>query len=1082
LLINLDNSLSTSTSPSLSRCENSTSTNSDKTNYLSNYNKNNTNNNETNDYVNSSLNNNNNNAPFSYESKIKHFVESYSSNENATSNNQQSESKFTLVNFHQPTSKFSNSSSTLSYLNEIEIPARLKRSSSFRSHPRKQQIIAQHQISKPEIVVNDTQVATKQAVVLTDSGFMSSFNSLSSSNSSSSSSSSSSSPPLLITGAKQINSTSPSSSSSSSPSTLNKLLTTPTTTASTTDHDRLKNTTVKSLAKTYENNNTVILPNYFKPKLINTEKSNSIIKIINNNNDNSRLIRTKFESFEMPDTNSTTTTTIREDDSLIKENEIDSMINLNVNEINLNNNNNNATDQQEYTKMNGYIISRIQNETTPQSCSLSTSPCSSPSLTMLTKQKLVKLNLGKSITYENDTDNKKQQTTTVSNSQVGNSFHKVLNKIVETGIQVTNRASSLTPNTSFSKPPISMSKIKQTINNNNNNNNNNSNTYSFEPINGYEDKTNNENNNESKLKKKLLYPYKSNSLTRQSKSSNENKSLFKLNEFESININKLSPSPTEQQQQQQQQQLDTTTTKKIDKTYNFFNNFNSSPTNRQKNSEKLVSNLKSGKNKSYSISSSLPSRNLGNKVVDDIKSLFDKFTNSSGKNSHSSKLKTNDTNDSENSTFYTNNTNDSSTNNSSSNNSHDNIKLTTFKTENTSNSRLKLSQSFSANINSNNKLKSEVPNHDFQMVKSLLKEAKLDMNECPDSPRKGALKKLGVSSRDSSATRSPLKVRWKDMIEISDLIEDGSNDSEQENYTSDDSLNCHSDDVKIRNQSSDTENYHSIDSVLNNNNKNKTKIKKKKLKKKSSKSTSDSFDIIVTSEKKSFLPSRKFEGKQQQFNLKPLHSTGKQFEKEMNERLEKLNQIKIKTNVESTTNEKFYDEIHSDLDVVLFELHSTIEHVRLSSMISNLNSSEEKNEENDNEIDSNLKNEEKISNVAQICRHFVNNSKNMISSALVNESEVKPFVRNAMNSLCSLVVQCLETNYEYLNKNKKLDETRQLLIQILNLLNTFRTTLNITYLASSKQLNEGNMNLLMKQATNLANEISLLIKHFKLLF
>ena len=1066
MLINLDNSLSSSTSPSLSRCENSTSTNSDKTNYLSNYNNNN--NNETNDYVNSSLNNNN--APISYESKIKHFVESYSSNENTTNNNQQCESKFTLVNFHQPTSKFSNSSSTLSYLNEIEIPSRLKRSSSFRSHPRKQQIIAQHQISKPEIVVNDTQVATKQAVVLTDSGFMSSFNSLSSSNSSSSS------PPLLISGSKQINSTSPSSSSSSSPSTLNKLITT-TTTA---DHDRLKNTTVKSIAKTYENNNTVILPNYFKPKLINTEKSNSIIKIINNNNDNSRLIRTKFESFEMPDTNNITTTTIKDDhDSTIKENEIDSMINLNVNEINLNNNNNNATDQQEYTKMNGYIISRIQNETTPQSCS--TSPCSSPSLTMLTKQKLVKLNLGKSITYENDTDNKKQQTA-VSNSQVGNSLHKVLNKIVETGIQVTNRASSLTPNTSFSKPPISMSKIKQTINNNNNNNNN---TYSFEPINGYEDKTNNENNNESKLKKKLLYPYKSNSLTRQSKSSNENntKSLFKLNEFESININKLSSSPTEQQQQQQ---LDTTTaTKKIDKTYNFFNNFNSSPTNRQKNTEKLVSNLKSGKNKSYSISSSLPSRNLGNKVVDDIKSLFDKFTNSSGKNSHSSKLKTNDTNDSENSTFYTNNANDSPINNSS--NSHDNIKLTTFKTENTSNSRLKLSQSFSANINSNNKLKSEIPNPDFQTVKSLLKEAKLDMNECPDSPRKGALKKLGVSSRDSSATRSPLKVRWKDMIEISDLIEDGSNDSEQENYTSDDSLNCQSDDVKIRNQSSDTENYHSIDSVLNNNinNKNKTKIKKKKLKKKSSKSTSDSFDIIVTSEKKSYLPSRKFEGKQQQFNLKPLHSTGKQFEKEMNERLEKLNQIKIKTNVESTTNEKFYDEIHSDLDVVLFELHSTIEHVRLSSMISNLNSSQEKNEENDNDLkplDSNLKNEEKISNVAQICRHFVNNSKNMISSALVNESEVKPFVRNAMNSLCSLVVQCLETNYEYLNKNKKLDETRQLLIQILNLLNTFRTTLNITYLASSKQLNEGNMNLLMKQATNLANEISLLIKHFKLLF
>lgn len=126
--------------------------------------------------------------------------------------------------------------------------------------------------------------------------------------------------------------------------------------------------------------------------------------------------------------------------------------------------------------------------------------------------------------------------------------------------------------------------------------------------------------------------------------------------------------------------------------------------------------------------------------------------------------------------------------------------------------------------------------------------------------------------------------------------------------------------------------------------------------------------------------------------------------------------------------------------------------------------------------------EEKIADVAVICRHFVNNSKSMISSALVNEEEVKPHIRNAMNSLCSLVVECLETNYKYLYLNKKIDETRQLLIQILNLLNTFRTTLNITYLASSKQLNESNINLLMKQATNLANEISLLIKHFKQLF
>lgn len=184
---------------------------------------------------------------------------------------------------------------------------------------------------------------------------------------------------------------------------------------------------------------------------------------------------------------------------------------------------------------------------------------------------------------------------------------------------------------------------------------------------------------------------------------------------------------------------------------------------------------------------------------------------------------------------------------------------------------------------------------------------------------------------------------------------------------------------------------------------------------------------------------------------------------------------------EETNSDKFYDEIHADLDIVLYELHSTIEHVRLSSML-DVQNDEKDTQNSENSITNQLKFEEKIADVAVICRKFVNNSKSMISSALVNEKEVKPHVRNAMNSLCSLVVECLETNYKYLYLNKKLDETRQLLIQILNLLNTFRTTLNITYLASSKQLNESNINLLMKQATNLANEISLLIKHFKQLF
>jgi len=205
----------------------------------------------------------------------------------------------------------------------------------------------------------------------------------------------------------------------------------------------------------------------------------------------------------------------------------------------------------------------------------------------------------------------------------------------------------------------------------------------------------------------------------------------------------------------------------------------------------------------------------------------------------------------------------------------------------------------------------------------------------------------------------------------------------------------------------------------------------------------------------------------------------------MNLRIENLLKIKEKIEIKQE-NDKFYDEIYADLDSILFELHSTIEHVRISSMITN-NKGSDANAVSYDFDDSNkfqIENiDEKITEVAIICREFVTNSKSMISSALVDETSVMiPCIRNAMNSISSLVVQCFQTCFSFLYRNEKLDETRQLLIQILNLLNTFRTTLNISYLATTKKLNEANVNLLMKQATCLANEISLLIKHFKLLF
>ena len=184
------------------------------------------------------------------------------------------------------------------------------------------------------------------------------------------------------------------------------------------------------------------------------------------------------------------------------------------------------------------------------------------------------------------------------------------------------------------------------------------------------------------------------------------------------------------------------------------------------------------------------------------------------------------------------------------------------------------------------------------------------------------------------------------------------------------------------------------------------------------------------------------------------------------------------------------------MDAILYELHSTIEHVRISSMISHLASSSSSCGDLSQEappttggeslnlselLTKSVGVEGKVAEVALICRQFITTTKKMISSGLLNEKDVTCHMRDSTNALCSLVVHSFDTTFEYVKKNVKLDETRHLLIQILNMINTFRITLNITYLAVSKQLNQINMDVLLRQATSLANEISVLIKLFKLL-
>ncbi len=565
-------------------------------------------------------------------------------------------------------------------------------------------------------------------------------------------------------------------------------------------------------------------------------------------------------------------------------------------------------------------------------------------------------------------------------------FHKVLNKLVETGMNVTKskqQGGHQTSESNESGRPKEDTK--------------------YELINGYEEPIQHKQEqqqveHQKQQKKQRSSSYKSNSLTRLGR-----QQLFKINESVqdlSESCNKQTPTGAGDA---------TTPAAKPDR-------------------------------KNHS---SLPSRNF--KMVDDIRSLFDKLTSSKQQQQQQRQRPTST------SVFYSESLPDQV---SSIPNGLSKVEAT----------KLKLSQSFQANASPNKALKSNsaanlppIPPESSRQV-TTLKSVDEQLSR-PESPRKGSLKKKGLNAcRDStSLTRSPLKVRWKDMIEISNSViqsDSDTNSSDCEQFFSD-LLNDAEMASISRNAPAPTAMFLQEEQSFHK-------------------------DIIVTSIEKKATGST-----EHKFNLKPLHATGKEFEKEMSDRIARLNRIKIKGPLlEEDETDRFYDDVHADLDVVLYELHSTIEHVRLSSMLDAFEETKEGfNGEGPELSGSNhAKFEEKIADVAVICRQFVNNSKSMISSALVDEEGVRPHVRSAMNSLCSLVVECLETNYKYLYLNKKLDETRQLLIQILNLLNTFRTTLNITYLASSKQLNESNVNLLMKQATNLANEISMLIKQFKQLF
>lgn len=222
-------------------------------------------------------------------------------------------------------------------------------------------------------------------------------------------------------------------------------------------------------------------------------------------------------------------------------------------------------------------------------------------------------------------------------------------------------------------------------------------------------------------------------------------------------------------------------------------------------------------------------------------------------------------------------------------------------------------------------------------------------------------------------------------------------------------------------------------------------------------------------------------------------------------------------------NERVFDEIQTDLDGVLYEIHSTIEHVRVSSMLmgtttttktTTTNGNNNNNENNcetpetssstpSSSLKHNSDSQLSVNEFTNKCNDLVDHCKTMINSALLaaassstpssstnmmsdqmqEQNQMLRFhIKNTMALVCSLIVQCFESCYVLLYRNEKLDEIRQLLIQILNLLNTFRSSLNVAYLFSMRKLNEKNSSLLVKQASNLENDISFLIEYFKIIF
>ena len=365
---------------------------------------------------------------------------------------------------------------------------------------------------------------------MTDSGFMSSLNSFTERNNS-----------------EQNNTSSENSSASSSPISVNQ--------ASSSDSGPI----VKTIAKSFETtNNTAnnLLPNHVKPKIF-TSSVNKIFR-----NDENRSFKSVKDRFMRHSSSEIVLESFKYDTSQIASHPIDNSI---VDDFS------NKDD-----KSKGSIISRIQNEATVGQISpVSTnSETSTSSYSSLDSNYLNKIKQSTPQVVPEEKKNVEAINTKQKSNFSPSGFHKVLNKLVETGIQVTKSKSH-----------------SDGLDQNQDGN--------YELIIGYEE-TKTVPQKPNPKPKKRSYSYKSNSLTRLGR-----QHLFKINEFDA---NKEANKPND--------------AKSHDNLSKTVSEEKISATPAQQPPKNITN--KPVRSKSYH--NSLPSRNF--KMVDDIRSLFDKLTSS----------------------------------------------------------------------------------------------------------------------------------------------------------------------------------------------------------------------------------------------------------------------------------------------------------------------------------------------------------------------------------------------------------------------------------------------------------------------